>query len=134
MEEAVRQLVRLRADNRCEYCHLPQDALPWARFQIEHIRAKQHRGNDEPENLAVACRKCNLHKGPNLSSIDPETDELVPLFNPRLDSWSEHFRLVENQIVGLTAIGRATSVLLEMNDQDRIQLRAELTSQGMDLS
>lgn len=119
--------------NRCEYCRLPQEALPWARFQVEHIRAKQHRGNDEPENLAFACRKCNLFKGPNLASIDPETEQLVALFHPRLDNWTEHFALEEHAIVGLTPTGRATVLLLEMNDPDRVLLRAELIALGMDV-
>jgi hypothetical protein len=94
MDEAVRQFVRQRAAQQCEYCHIPQDALPWASFHVEHIRARQHRGGDDPDNLALACRRCNLHKGPNLSSIDPQTGQLVPLFHPRLDVWSEHFALV----------------------------------------
>ncbi len=133
MEEAVRQAVRERASNRCEYCRLPQDALPWARFQIEHIRARQHRGNDELENLALACRKCNLHKGPNLASIDPETEQLAPLFHPRLDIWTEHFALTDYRIVGRTAVGRATAALLKMNDQDRVHLRAELINLGVEV-
>ena len=133
MDEAVRQFVRERAAHRCEYCRIPQDALPWARFHVEHIRARQHGGDDGIENLALACRRCNLRKGPNLSSIDPDTDELAPLFNPRVDTWSEHFALVEHRIVGLTDVGRATATLLDMNDSDRIQVRAELAALGQDL-
>ncbi len=106
MNEAIREFVRNRAAHRCEYCRIPQDALLWAKFHIEHIRARQHGGTDDPENLALACRRCNLCKGPNLSSIDPETEVLARLFNPRTDSWSEHFALVGHRIIGLTNIGR----------------------------
>lgn len=95
--------------------------------------ARQHGGGDELENLALACRRCNARKGPNLSLIDPETGQLAPLFHPRLDTWSEHFALVEHQIIGLTAEGCATASLLDMNDHDRIQLRAELAALGQDV-
>ena len=133
MDEAVRQFVRGRAAQRCEYCRLPQAALPWATFHIEHIRARQHGGHDDLENLALACRRCNLRKGPNLSSIDLETDAIAPLFHPRIDKWSEHFALVGHRILGLTNVGRATAALLDMNDQQRLQLRAELAAVGQDL-
>jgi hypothetical protein len=130
MDESLRQLVRERAANRCEYCRIPQHALSWATFHIEHIRARQHGGSDEPENLALACRRCNLFKGPNLSAIDPETDELLPLFNPRTDIWTDHFADIDHRIVGRTSIGRATAELLDMNDADRIQIRFELDVLG----
>ena len=132
MDEALRQFVRKRAVNCCEYCRIPQHALSWTRFHIEHIRARQHGGSDQTENLALACRRCNLFKGPNLSAIDPETDELVTLFNPRTDVWTDHFTEIDHRIVGRTAIGRATVELLDMNDPDRIQIRFELDTLGAD--
>jgi hypothetical protein len=30
-------------------------------------------GSDDPDNLALACHHCNLHKGPNLAGVDPRT-------------------------------------------------------------
>ena len=77
MDQAVRQFVRERANQHCEYCLIPQDALLWARFHIEHILARQHGRTDDPQNLALACRPCNARKGPNLTSIDPESGELM---------------------------------------------------------
>lgn len=133
MDEAIRQLVRQRAAHRCEYCRIPQHALTWSRFHIEHIRARQHGGTDDLDNLALACRHCNLHKGPNLTSIDPATNRLVPLFNPRTDNWSEHFMLDELSIAGLTDVGRATAILLNMNDPERMQVRAELAALDQDV-
>lgn len=133
MDEAVRQLVRQRADWCCEYCRIPQRALPWAAFHIEHIRARQHGGSDDLGNLALACRRCNSHKGPNLASVDPDTGLLVPLFNPRIDNWSEHFSLVEYRIAGLTDVCRVTATLLNMNDPDRIQVRAEFAAFSQDV-
>jgi len=48
---------------------------------------RQHGGTDDPGNLALACHRCNLRKGPNLTGIDPITGEIVPLFDPRRDRW-----------------------------------------------
>lgn len=112
MEESLRQFVWLRAQDRCEYCGLQQEQLPWATFQVDHIRAKQHRGGDDPSNLALARHRCNAYKRPNLTSYDPISDLLVPLFNPREDEWDEHFIVREFAIIGKTPIGRATSVFL----------------------
>jgi hypothetical protein len=129
MDAALRRLVRQRAHDRCEYCHLPQFALP-ASLQVEHIVAKQHRGSDDPENLALSCPYCNRFKGPNLSSVDEETGDLVPLFHPRRDAWEEHFAFVDITIQGLTPRGRATVLLLEMNDDDRLEIRSALFDSG----
>jgi 5-methylcytosine-specific restriction endonuclease McrA len=72
MDEQLRQTVRERADQRCEYCCLPQDAEPFFAYHVEHIVARQHGGSDDNENLALACYHCDAHKGPNLSGLDPE--------------------------------------------------------------
>ena len=128
MDAPTRELVRRRAAQRCEYCHLPQAAVPFAPFHVEHVVARQHRGGDDPTNLALACNRCNLHKGPNLTAIDPETGAVVPLFDPRRQSWEEHFRLEDAEIIGLTPTGRATVRLLNMNAKHRVQLRATLAT------
>lgn len=130
MDAATRHRVRQRANQRCEYCHLPQSAAPFLSFHIEHIRASQHGLDDALDNLALACPDCNRHKGPNLSSIDPDTQHLVPLFNPRSDLWDECFDLVGPVIVGLNPVGRATARLLAMNDDLRLEMRAELQTTG----
>lgn len=130
MDAATRQIVRRRANDRCEYCLLPQAVAPLFTFHIEHIRAKQHGGDDAPSNLALACPDCNRVKGPNLSAVDPMTDEVVPLFNPRLDLWDDHFAWQSAKIVGITATGRATVRLLNMNQEERIEMREELLARG----
>ena len=91
MDDRLRQTVRERADHRCEYCCLPQNAEPFFAYHVEHIVARQHGGRDDSENLALACYHCNAHKGPNLSGLDPESGALVRLFHPRQDRWDEHF-------------------------------------------
>lgn len=133
MDETLRQFVRHRADDRCEYCRIPQHALSWAKFHVEHIRARQHGGLSDTDNLALACRFCNLHKGPNLTSIDPDSGQLVRLYHPRTDIWNANFALDDLHIVGISEVGRATVALLNMNDPERIQLRAELVALGQEV-
>jgi 5-methylcytosine-specific restriction endonuclease McrA len=126
MDASTRSLVRSRAGNCCEYCRLPQSAVPLATFHVEHVRAQQHGGSDDSHNLALACQHCNLHKGPNLAGIDPETDQIVPLFNPRRDVHSEHFAFRGTLIVGLTPTGRATVNVLAMNSDEQLDIRSAL--------
>jgi hypothetical protein len=90
MSATLERLVWKRAGGRCEYCVLPQKFHPQP-FHIDHIRAKQHGGKGAAINLCLACAWCNAHKGPNLSSVDPETDTVVVLFNPRVNRWKDHF-------------------------------------------
>ncbi len=126
IDASTRKRVRRRAGDACEYCGLSQDAAPFAVFHVEHIVPGQHGGTDDLSNLALACHHCNLHKGPNLTGIDPETRQIVPLFDPRKDSWYEHFEARGLLIVGLTPTGRTTVRVLAMNTLDRLDLRAEL--------
>jgi hypothetical protein len=122
----VRRQVRERAHNLCEYCHLHQDDSPLAALHVEHIVPKVHGGTDDVENLALACIDCNLHKGTNLTGIDPQTSQLTELFHPRRHNWDEHFELQGVYIVGKTAIGRTTIRVLVMNSDDQVTLRSSL--------
>lgn len=129
MDAATRDLVRRRAGDRCEYCFLRQEHSDLT-HHVEHIVAKQHGGSDDPENLALACQRCNLHKGPNLTGMNPETGEIVPLYHPRRDQWAEHFAFRGVLIEGLTPVGRVTVHVLALNDARRLELRAEILAQG----
>ena len=126
MNASTRRLVWQRAKSRCEYCRLHQDYESFYRFHAEHIIAKQHGGDDRPENLALACHHCNHHKGTNLSGVDPRTEKIVRLFHPRRQRWDRHFRTVATRVTGRTACGRATVALLKMNTRDRTELRKAL--------
>jgi len=123
MDGATRELVRNRAANRCEYCGLHQDQSPLAPLHVEHVIARKHGGGDAPDNLALACIDCNLHKGSNLTGYDPETSQLTELFHPRKQRWSEHFEWQGIHIAGRTAVGRTTVRVLAMNSEEQIQLR-----------
>ena len=131
MSAALRQHVRDRAGARCEYCRFHEEHLLLWPFHLEHIVAEQHGGADELENLAWSCQRCNLHKGTNLSAIDPDSGLVVRLFHPRRDVWPEHFALEGGgRIRGVTPAGRATVWLLRMNAAERIEIRRLLISTG----
>jgi hypothetical protein len=129
MDAATREFVRQRAADRCEYCLLRQEHCELT-HHVEHIVARQHGGSHDVSNLALACHRCNLRKGPNLTAIDPVTLDIVPLFHPRNGDWSEHFVFESGRIMGLTAVGRATAQLLAMNDIRRLELRMQILASG----
>ena len=120
----IRAEVRSRAQNTCEYCHLHQDDSPLALLHVEHIIPKMHGGSDDLDNLALACIDCNLHKGPNLTGIDPETNKITALFHPRREVWDDHFEWQGIELVGRTTTGRTTIRVLNMNSEDQLSLRS----------
>ncbi len=79
----------------------------------------------------MACTSCNKRKGSDLASIDPVDGEIVRLFQPRRDRWDEHFRLSAGEIVTLTAIGRVTVRLLQLNRSERVRIRRTLEEAGV---
>lgn len=130
MDEQTRQFVQLRAKSRCEYCHLPQAGHD-ERFSVDHVRPRKHGGDDTVANLAFSCLRCNLFKGPNLAGIDPDNDQMVPLFDPRRQDWQEHFRWNGPLITGLTPEGRASVSVMRMNAPERVRLRQALIAEGL---
>lgn len=123
MSESLRRETKLRAGNCCEYCGLAQSDSMMS-LHVEHILPKQHGGITVSENLALACPSCNLHKGPNLTGIDPDTAQVCRLFHPRRDRWLDHFRREGARVIGITPIGRTTTWLLGMNSEEQMSLRA----------
>jgi hypothetical protein len=124
VDSSLRDLVRTRARDRCEYCRIHQDDDPFFRFHIEHIVPRKHGGATVEANLAFSCQHCNLHKGANLTGVDPLTGDVVALFDPRKDQWNEHFAWRGIALMGLTPTGRATVRVLVMNARDRMDLRS----------
>ena len=121
---SLRQLVIERADNRCEYCGISQ-AGQVATFHIDHIVPSAADGTTTADNLALACVSCSLRKGARQRIADPETGKEVSIFHPRQQRWTEHFRWDEVQLIGLTAIGRATVSALDLNRPTMVAIRAE---------
>lgn len=126
---ALRARVRERAKGRCEYC-LVHEEDAWVPHEPDHIIAAKHRGRTDAANLAWTCLACNRHKGTDLASIDDETGRVVRLFHPRHDRWERHFRLEGPMLVGRTAVGRVTVLLLQLNRRDRVRLRRTLIAAG----
>lgn len=109
--------VATRARHRCEYCRAPEEIFNF-RFEIEHVAPQAAGGSDDVDNLALACRACNAYKSVFVTGIDPESRREVYLFNPRKESWQEHFQfdLQTYTIQGRTACGRATVERLCFNE------------------
>lgn len=130
MDRRLEQLVRMRANGRCEYCGLPErySSTP---FQMDHIVAEQHSGPTVASNLALACFACNHHKGPNLGGVDPKTGSKFWLFNPRRHKWTRHFAWNGAVLRGRTPVGRATIAVLAINAPHRIAQRAALIAEGV---
>ena len=130
MTPALRVQVRQRALDCCEYCQMPQSCtqLP---HEADHIRAQKHKGPTTLENLGWACTICNSHKGSDVSAYVPDTDELVRLFNPRIDDWSDHFEWSGPRLIGISPIARATLDLLQINKDSRVSLRRMLIEVGL---
>jgi hypothetical protein len=127
---ALRREVRERAGKRCEYCLLAESQAFFP-HEPDHLIALKHGGETVSANLALACFDCNRFKGPNIASLDPITGELVALFNPRTQKWSEHFHLDGGKIRPLTAVGRATEIMLRLNLVSRIEARARWAALGL---
>jgi hypothetical protein len=112
----LRRQVRQDAGDRCGYCLSAEHFLGVA-LELEHLLPESAGGKSERHNLWLACRRCNAFKSDRSLASDPSSSETVPLFHPRHDIWSEHFRwsLDGTRIIGLTPIGRATVEALQLN-------------------
>ena len=127
---AVRQIIAMRANFRCEYCHKP-DIIANFSFHIEHIIGLQHKGTNHLDNLAYACATCNWKKGPNIGTLLKPEGSIIPLFNPRKDKWDEHFYVEDGVILAKDEIGEGTIQLLDFNAVDRILERRYLIEAGL---
>ncbi len=128
---SVRQMVAERANWRCEYCQSPENMAPQS-FTLEHIVPSSQGGSDEPENLAYACQGCNGSKYVKTEAQDPITKIVVPLFNPRVQNWNDHFSWgkIFTIVVGITPTGRATVFALKLNRKKLVMLREALVFFG----
>ena len=125
-------LVSQRAAHHCEYCRAPEAIFNFP-FEIEHIIPLSQNGTDDEANLALSCRSCNIHKTDRLTGFDETTQTEVRLFHPRRDRWEEHFRMEPEtaSIQGMTAVGRATVMLLQMNNSIQLAARSRWLQIGL---
>lgn len=125
-------LVASRAGHRCEYCRAPEAIFNFP-FEVEHIIPLSLGGLNDPDNLALACRSCNLFKSVNIDFADPLTGESLRLFHPRRDLFYEHFawQLQSGQLLALTPVGRATIACLRINSPAQLAARLQWLRLGL---
>ena len=113
---ALRRQLAAEAQGRCAYCRTPT-SISGARLVVDHIVPEALGGQTILENLCFACHSCNEFKGVQVTARDPLSRRRVALFHPRRHLWSDHFRWSRDgsRIVGLTPIGRATVITLNVN-------------------
>ena len=131
VSQAAGHRVREAFANRCSYCLGSQNYV-YGILKIEHILPKSRGGTNEKTNLCLACRNCNLYKSDQIEAFDQLTQQLVPLFNPRTAQWPDHFCFARDsaEIIGRTAIGRATVIALQLNNIISLTVRREWVRVG----
>jgi HNH endonuclease len=129
--EIIRQKVRQRAENRCEYCLSHQDYI-MGRLQIDHIQPLAKGGVDTEDNLCLACELCNQYKWTQTEGLDSQSGKTVSLFNPRQQQWKAHFTwsTEATEIVPITACGRATVKALRLNNSLAVTVRKNWVKAG----
>lgn len=132
ISSSLRRRVIQRAGERCEYCQI----FGWP-LTVDHVTPRSPRlrspgGEADPthdldhtDNLAAACALCNRAKWNVTRCADPYTDLVQPLFNPRNQTWTDHFGWARDytMVVGLTPIGRATLEQLQLNREAYLRQR-----------
>lgn len=128
---ALRRLIAERDENRCAYC-LTAEENCGLRMHVDHIVPEVAGGPTTPDNLCLACFSCNVYKGRQQSGGDPPTGETVSLFHPVRERWHDHFAWDESktEIIGLTSTGRATVVVLRLNNPTVVRARRRWVSAG----
>lgn len=125
---ADRRLVRERASGYCEYCLIHEDDVD-LRHEVDHIIAEKHGGATHIDNLAYACFLCNNNKGSDIASVS-RSGVITRFFNPRTDSWVNHFRIDADTLVPESAIGEATERIFAFNTMSRVSERRGLQLLG----
>lgn len=95
-------------------------------FTIDHVIPLSKGGTDDLDNLALSCFHCNRRKATRVTALDSVSGEEVSLYNPREDDWRKHFIWSTDglRIMGITAVGRATVVALDLNRERVINIRS----------
>ena len=126
-----KKVVAERANGCCEYCR-NQVRFAIQPFSIEHIIPRSAGGETVLDNLALSCQGCNNHKYNKIEGRDPVSGEVVPLYHPRKQRWSEHFAWNGEltRIIGLTPTGRSTVEVLQLNPEGVVNLRRVLYGMG----
>lgn len=115
----------------CRYC-LVSELITGMPLTYDHIQPRSKGGETSFENVCRACRPCNEFKSDASHAPDPLTGEPTPLFNPRTETWAQHFKWSADgtRIEGVSAVGRATVVALRMNRPAIATARGRWTEAG----
>jgi hypothetical protein len=129
MKASLRQQVFERAHHCCEYCQACE-RLTGQPMHVDHIDPG---GGDDVDNLCLACANCNQSKHAVTSATDPLTNEVVSLYNPRIQDWTAHFAWIDDglRVQGLTPTGRATVERLKINQERSVVARASWILTGL---
>ncbi len=79
----------------------------------------------------MGVRLCNSYKGTDIAGYPPGSDAIVPLFNPRIDAWDDHFLWEASLLRGKTPVAAATIELLRINQTARVDHRQLLMTTGL---
>lgn len=129
---ALRRQLRSEGDRRCAYCR-SSETITGMPLEVEHILPRARGGRTTLKNLCLSCSRCNEYKGDRTEATDPATGEIVALFNPRTQTWHEHFGWSRSsvEIVGLTTCGRATIEALRLNNDEIVAARHVWVAVGL---
>lgn len=122
--KALREQITKEAGHRCGYCRTSA-RVTGTPMEIDHIIPEALGGLTVVDNLWLACSMCNDHKGSRIAATDPDTGEIVRLFDPRRQVWLDHFDWSADgtAIIGKTPVGRATVVALRLNRVELVEAR-----------
>ena len=90
---AIQRAILELSRNYCEYCVMPSN-YSTDFFHFEHIIPLILNGKTEFANLARSCGICNNNKRDKVEHIDPLTQEMVRLYHPREDVWTDRKSVV----------------------------------------
>ena len=132
MNKSLRKRLKDRAQYLCEYCLSPESFCP-TYYEGDHITPVSAGGDNAFENFANACGGCNNNKSNATHAIDPSIGQSVPLYNPRIHVWEDHFCWNDTYTLmeGISPIGRATIPKLKLNREEVVNLRTLLVSAGL---
>ncbi|WP_035991647.1 HNH endonuclease [Leptolyngbya sp. KIOST-1] len=121
--------IRKSHRDRCCYCKT-SEALSGIRMAFDHIHPRSKGGETCFENVCLACRSCNEFKANSTTGQDLLTQQIEPLFNPRLQDWHQHFAWSDDgtRVEGVTA--RAPVLALQMNNAAILAARKRWVSVG----
>jgi HNH endonuclease len=127
----LRRRIARQGRYRCGYC-LSSEKIIGMTMTIDHLIPESLGGPTEEENLWLACSACNGRKGNRISARDLQTGEVVPFFNPRKQSWDQHFEWSETgtRILAKTPTGRVTVKALALNRKALVQGRRSWVKVG----